>query len=265
MTTQILGVLNLTRDSYSDGGRFLDTEAALEHARALWAAGATMIDVGAQSTHPEAELVGADEELRRLAPVVERLVAEGMRVSVDTFEPAVMWSVLELGAHAINDVTALRTPGALDALSRARCNVILMHSTSAQARARRDQVDASDWIARVREFFVERIAACEQVGIPRHRLTLDPGMGLFLSSAPEASFEVLRRIGELRELGLPLCVGVSRKSFLGTLLGRDVHERGAATLAAELWCARAGVAWIRTHDVRALKDALRVTAAIEGR
>ncbi|MCC7012092.1 MAG: dihydropteroate synthase [Planctomycetes bacterium] len=264
MPTRILGILNLTRDSYSDGGRFMEPEVALQHARALRAAGAAMIDVGAQSTHPDAELVGVEEELRRLEPVVAALLAEGARVSVDTFEPLVMWRMLELGVHAINDVSALRTPGALEALSRARCEVILMHSSSSTARAETSARVSSDWIGRVRAFFEERITACERAGIARRRLILDPGMGLFLSSDPRPSFEVLRRLAELRDLGLPLCVGVSRKSFLGAELGRGVAERGAATLAAEMWCAQRGVEWLRTHDVRATSDALRTLAAIEG-
>lgn len=262
MAACILGILNVTRDSYSDGGRFLEPERALEHGLQLVADGAAMVDVGAQSSHPDAQDVPEDEELARLEPVVAGLIGRGVRVSVDTYRPGVAQRMLALGAAAINDITAARSAGMLAVLARSDCAVILMHSTAAAPRAERADPGVVDWIARLEGFFRERIAACESAGVARGRLLLDPGMGFFLSSAPGPSFEVLRRVGELRRLGLPLCVGVSRKSFLGARLGRAVGERAAATLAGELWCAGAGVEWIRTHDVRALSDALRTLEAI---
>ena len=264
MATAILGILNVTTDSYSDGGQFLDPQVALAHGLRLAAEGAAMVDVGAQSSHPDAADVPVDVQVERLAPVVAGLVTRGVRVSVDTHQPEVASAALRLGAHAINDITALRDEGMLELLARSRCSVILMHSTSSAARAERVRPDESDWIARLLAFFRERIAACEQAGIARERLVLDPGMGFFLSRDPGPSFEVLRRVGELRALGLPLCLGVSRKSFLGVRTVRGVQERGPATLAAELWCAEQGVDWIRTHDVRALSDALVTRAAIRG-
>lgn len=261
----MLGVLNVTRDSFSDGGAFLDARKAIDHALALVQQGAARVDVGAQSTHPEAERVGPQEELRRLEPVLRELVAAGVEVSVDTYEPAVMERVLELGASCINDVTALRDERSVRAVAASRCELILMHSTSAQARAERVEVAESDWIERIAGFFEARLDELERAGVARARTILDPGMGLFLSSDAAASFEVLRRIAELRErLGRPLCVGVSRKGFLGAQLGRSAAERGPATLAAELWCAEQGVEWIRTHDVRATSDALRTWRAIRG-
>jgi dihydropteroate synthase len=260
---RLLGILNVTRDSYSDGGRYFELEKALEQARSLRRDGAARIDVGAQPTNPRAEVVGAEEELRRLEPLVRELLAEGAELSIDTYEPRVMRRMLELGVRAINDVAALRVPGALQAVADSKCEVFLMHSTSPTPRAVVEPVRSGDWIERIRGFFEERFEACERAGIARERLVLDPGMGFFLSSEPGPSFEVLRRLGELRDLG-PLCVGVSRKSFLGARGGRGVHERGAATLAAELFCARAGVHWIRTHDVRALADALAVEDELRG-
>jgi len=264
MATAILGILNITSDSYSDGGRFLDPARALEHGLRLAGDGAAMVDVGAQSSHPDAADVPVATQIDRLAPVVAGLVTRGVRVSIDTHQPEVAQAMLKLRAHAINDIKALRDERMLALLAHSDCSVILMHSTSSAARAERAAPAETDWIARLLAFFEERIATCERAGIARSRLLLDPGMGFFLSRDPSPSFEVLRRVGDLRALGLPLCLGVSRKSFLGVRLARGVQERGPATLAAELWCAEQGVEWIRTHDVRSLSDALATRAAIRG-
>ena len=261
--TQVLGVLNLTRDSYSDGGRYLEPRAALAHARGMLDSGAVMIDVGAESSHPDSENVPAEEELRRLEPVVTALLATGARVSVDSYKPAVMRRVLELGVHCINDITGLRDPEAVEAVRGSACDLIVMHSTSSEARARREDEQGGDWTARVVAFFEHRIAELQRAGIARERLILDPGLGFFLSSAPGPSLEILRNLQSLRALGLPLCVSPSRKSFIGSVLGRGVGERAAGTLATEIWCAQHGVDWIRTHDVRALRDALVMLDAIE--
>jgi dihydropteroate synthase type 2 len=263
----VLGILNLTRDSFSDGGKFLELDAALAHARAMLDAGAAMVDVGAESSHPDAQDVSADEELQRLEPVIEALLAEGAKVSVDTYKPQVMRHVLELGVHGINDITAFADAESVAAVRESSCSLIVMHSASDTARARRDGSvpgeRGADWTARVVEFFERRVAELERAGIARERLILDPGMGLFLSSAPGPSLSVLRNLDRVRALGLPLCVSVSRKSFIGAVLGRAVTERAAGTLAAEIWCARSGVAWIRTHAVRELCDALKMLDAIE--
>jgi len=262
---RLLGVVNLTDDSFSDGGRYREGVDALKHALALAADGAARIDLGAQSTHPEAALVGPDEEWRRLEPVLRELIAARIEVSVDTFEPRVMERALELGALCINDVTALRDERAARVVAASRCELILMHSTSREARAEREAPSEADWIERIVRFFDERLAALERLGVARERVIVDPGLGLFLSSQPAPSFEVLRRIGELRRrVGRPVCVAPSRKSFLGAALGRAPLERGAATLAAEVWCAAQGVDWIRTHDVRAASDALRTWRALAG-
>jgi len=262
---RLLGVVNLTDDSFSDGGRFRGHVEALKQAFALAEHGASRIDLGAQSTHPEAELVGPDEEWRRIEPVLRELVAARIEVSIDTFEPHVMERALELGAACINDVTALRDERAARVVAATRCELILMHSTSREARAERGAPREAYWIERIARFFDERLAALERMGVERERVIVDPGLGLFLSSEPAPSFEVLRRIGELRErVGRPLCVAPSRKSFLGAALGRAPLERGAATLAAELWCAAQGVDWIRTHDVRAASDALRTWRSLAG-
>jgi dihydropteroate synthase len=265
VATRILGILNVTPDSYSDGGRFLDVDRALEHGLRMAADGAAMIDVGAQSSHPDAADVPTKTQIERLEPVISGLAAKGVRVSVDTHQPEVARAALEFGACAVNDITGARTPGMLGLLAGSGCGLILMHSTSREARAEKQERGFTlDWIERLTLFFRERLAECARAGVDRERIALDPGMGFFLAGEPGPSFEVLRRVHELRSFGLPLCVGLSRKSFLGAALGREVAERGAATLSAELWCAEQGVEWIRTHDVRALSDALRTRASIRG-
>ena len=266
---EILGVLNVTRDSFSDGGQYVDPQHAIAHARQLVADGAAIIDVGAQSTRPDAEEVSAEEEISRLAPVVAALRSDGTRVSIDTYRPAVMRAALGWGVEVINDVTALRDDEAVAALRASDCRVILMHSTSSQARAERLDVGPEGIVPRIREFFRERIATLATAGICRQRLILDPGMGLFLSCDPRTSLAVLRNLSTLAGFGLPLCVSTTRKSFLGQVLARGsearpVGERAAGTLASELWAATQGVQYLRTHDVAALHDAWTVWQAIQG-
>lgn len=182
--TKILGILNVTRDSFSDGGRYLHADAAVAHARQMVADGADIIDIGAESTHPDAEDVSANEEIARLTPVIERLKAAGIHVSVDTYKPAVMWHVLGLGVDFINDVTALRDPKAVAAVREADARLIIMHSTASTARAQRVEVDPVAVIDRIVAFFKRRVRELEQAGIARERLILDPGMGMFLGSNP---------------------------------------------------------------------------------
>lgn len=262
---QILGIVNITRDSFSDGGRYLAPEAATAHARQLRQEGADLLDLGAESTHPDAEDVSAAEEIARLTPVVRALRAEGARVSIDTYKAEVMRAMLALGVEMINDVTALADPEAVAAVRAARVRVILMHSTGRRARAERRDEDAETIVARIVAFFRQRVADLERQGVAREQLILDPGLGFFLGRAPELSVRVLRELKTLRALGLPLCLCPSRKSFLGELLRdergpRAVAERGAGTLAAELWALHCGAAYIRTHAVRALRDAATVWA-----
>ncbi|MFQ5806214.1 MAG: dihydropteroate synthase [Phycisphaerae bacterium] len=264
---RILGIVNVTRDSFSDGGKFLDPAAAVAHARQLLADGADIIDIGAESTHPDAEDVPADVEIARLVPVIERLNADGVRVSVDTCKPAVIREALRLGADFINDITALRDPDSVAAVRDSDAKLIIMHSWAPAARAQRRAADPATILDEIICFFQERIAALVADGLARERLILDPGMGFFLGSNPEASLVVLRDLGRLRVLDLPILISTSRKSFIGALLGgaetpRPVAERGAGTLATELWAAQHGAAYIRTHDACALHDALTILAAL---
>ena len=266
--SHILGILNITRDSFSDGGRYLDPDAALWHARRMLADGADVIDVGAESTNPDAEGVPAEEEIARLTPVVAALKADGARVSVDTHKAEVMRHVLALGADYINDVSALRDPDAVNAVRDSDAKLIIMHSTASRARAERVEIDATAIVDRIIAFFQMRMKELNAAGIARERLILDPGMGFFLGSNPATSTAVLRDLPRIAALGCPVLVSTSRKSFIGALLGsanqpRPVDQRAAGTLATELWSAQHGAAYIRTHDVRALRDALNLWRALE--
>jgi dihydropteroate synthase type 2 len=258
--------VNVTRDSFSDGGKFLDPDAAVAHARRLVADGADVVDLGAESTHPDSEDVSAEEELDRLAPVIRPLKADGIRISVDTHKPVVMRNVLDLGVDYVNDITALRDPESIAAVRGRDVKLIIMHSRAAAARAERAAADPATIVDEIIHFFEQRIAALTGAGIARQRLILDPGMGLFLGSNPEASLAVLRDLERLHRFGLPLLISTSRKSFIGAVLGstqtpRPVDQRGSGTLATEIWALMHGAAYIRTHDVRALRDAMTVISA----
>jgi dihydropteroate synthase type 2 len=262
--TGIVGIVNLTQDSFSDGGRYLDPGPALAQARALRADGADVVELGAASSRPEAVPVPADQERRRLAPVLAALVAEGVPVGVDTWQPATQRWAIELGVRMINDIRGFPETALYPILAAADCTLIVMHSLDGGTRATRAHADPTTIVQRAATFLAARVGALESAGVRRERIVVDPGMGLFLGSDPQASVAALRGVGELgRRLGLPVLISVSRKSFLADLSGRRaIGTRGPATLAAELFAARAGAAWIRTHDVAALRDALRVTAAL---
>jgi dihydropteroate synthase len=282
--TRIVGIVNITRDSFSDGGRFLDVQAAIAHARALHAAGADLVELGAESTHPQAEEVPAEVEIERLTPVIQALRGMGIALSVDTYKAQVMRAVLALEVKVINDVTALTDPAAVAAVRDTACKLVIMHARrgpggyaraagalAAGGPAAGGRADPESQIsnpqtimAEIVEFFRRRIAELAAAGIERDRLILDPGMGLFLGSDPQVSLAVLRGLPALLGLGLPVLISTSRKSFIGAVLGRGVAERGAGTLATEIWAALQGVHYIRTHDVAALRDALTMLAALRG-
>ncbi|MGC6487656.1 MAG: dihydropteroate synthase [Planctomycetota bacterium] len=260
----IFGIVNVTRDSFSDGGRFFSAEAACAHAEELRRAGADVLDLGAESTHPDSEDVAADEELRRLEPVVGALVEQGVPVSVDTTKADVMRRVIGLGASWINDVHGFRDEASMQTAADAPAAVrfVVMFSRSQGPRAERRAAGAEGLFDELRAFFDERREAFAAAGIAPERVVFDPGMGFFLGRDAAPSLLVLHRLEELAASHGPLLVSVSRKSFLGEVTGSPVSQRGAATLAAELWAARRGAAFVRTHDVRGLRDALAVEAAI---
>lgn len=260
----IFGIVNITEDSFSDGGRFLDAGAALAHARGLVAAGAQVIDLGAAASNVDAKPVSAEQEIRRLEPLITALNADGTAVSVDSFLPAVQRFAIAHGVEFINDIQGFPDASLYPELASANCRLVVMHAVQGRGRAQRLELGAREVWDRIGVFFRERVAALEQAKISRERIVLDPGMGFFLSSRPEASFYVLARLDKLkRAFGLPVLVSVSRKSFLRALTGRGAAaELGAATLASELEAASRGADFIRTHDPAALVDGLRVRAAL---
>jgi dihydropteroate synthase type 2 len=265
MTVKLLGILNITEDSFSDGGRYLEPEAALARADELSKSGADIIDLGAASSNPDGKAVPADVEIARLAPVVAALRAKGVVVSVDTFSPEVQLWALAQGVDYLNDVQGFRHPEIYERLAAAEARLIVMHAVQEGARAERVAISPADIVDRVLTFFGRRLPLLEAAGIARERLILDPGMGFFLGTDPDASYEVLRHLAALREaFSLPVLVSVSRKSFLRKITGKVPREAGAATLAAELFAAARGADYIRTHEPGALKDGLLVQRALRG-
>jgi dihydropteroate synthase type 2 len=262
--TALMGILNITTDSFSDGGEFLARENAVAHAFAL-AKDAAILDVGAASSKPAATPVAPEVEIARLAPIVAAVGGTGTALSIDTFAPEVQRWALAQDVDYLNDVRGFPDRALYPALAASRAKLIAMFSVEGLGPATRLYVPAEELFGRIVDFFETRIAALTAAGVGRERLILDPGMGLFLGSHPDASFTVLRRIGDLkRAFGLPVLVSVSRKSFLRTLVGRAMPEIGPATLAAELHAVQQGADYIRTHDPKALKDGIAVFRALDG-
>jgi dihydropteroate synthase type 2 len=260
----IVGIVNITADSFSDGGRFLDPRAAIAHARRLAADGADIVELGAAASNIAAQQVAPDEEIRRLEPVVAALAGGGTPLSIDTAQPAVQRFAIAHGVAYLNDISGFPDSAVYADLAGAACRLVVMHAVASEGRAQPADLTAGEVWPRIETFFAERVARLEQAGIARDRLVLDPGMGLFLSTRAEASLRVLTGFERLkRRFRLPVMVSVSRKSFLGALTGRATPaERGAATLAAELYAAAHAADFIRTHDPAALRDALIVSEAL---
>jgi dihydropteroate synthase type 2 len=260
----LVGIVNITADSFSDGGRFLDPKAAVAHARALAACGADIVELGAAASNVASEPVPVAEEIGRLEPVLAALAGLGTPLAVDACRPQTQRFALARGVACLNDIDGFPDPSLYPELAAAGCRLVVMHSVQGGGRARQvDLAPEAVW-QRIEAFFARRVEQLERAGIARERLVLDPGMGFFLSSRADASVHVLARIGRLkRAFGLPVMVSVSRKSFLAALTGRtDPAERGPATLAAELYAAAHGADYIRTHDPAALRDALAVAEAL---
>jgi dihydropteroate synthase len=225
-----------------------------------------VIDIGAESTHPDAEDVPAELEIARLEPVVRAVLERGLSVSIDTCKPTVMRAMAAMGVHWLNDVGGFRHDDAMAAAADAppRVKFVVMHSRRKTARADRTPTVATGLLGDIRAFFAERLATFARHRIDASRLVFDPGMGFFLSADASASLQVLRHLSSLSVSGVPLLVSVSRKSFVGEVCGQPIGARGAGSLAAELWAARAGAAFIRTHDPAAFRSAWAVEQAIRG-
>ena len=257
---QVMGIVNVTPDSFSDGGRHATTAAAIAHCTRLLAEGADMLDIGGESTRPGSQPVSLEEELARVLPVLDVALGLGCPVSVDTNKPAVMAAVLARGADIVNDINALQAPGALDAVAaHPGCGVCLMHMRGTP-ESMQSRTDYDDVIDEVGAFLRERAAVARAAGIADERIVLDPGIGF--GKSVEHNLELLRRQRELLALGLPLLVGWSRKSTLGAITGRDASQRQAASVAAALLAVQSGARIVRVHDVAATVDALKVWQAV---
>jgi len=257
----VMGILNVTPDSFSDGGRFSQLDAALRHAEAMVAAGATLIDVGGESTRPGARAVSPLEELERVAPIVERIHRElDVIISVDTSTPAVMRETARLGAGLINDVRSLQRDGALDAAAATGLPVCLMHMLG-EPGTMQDDPHYDDLVGEVKDFLAERMAQCAAVGIAPERIILDPGFGF--AKTLQHNLSLFKHMESLHALGRPLLVGVSRKSMIGLALNRPVGERLHGGLALAALAVVKGARILRVHDVAETIDVVRMIAAVE--
>jgi dihydropteroate synthase len=257
---RVMGVLNLTPDSFSDGGQFADCTAAVTHAEALIDAGADLLDVGAESTRPGARPLPKDEELARLLPVLRALRDCPIPVSVDTYKPEVMRAALDEGAAMINDIYALRQPRALDVVAQSDCAICVMHMQG-DPHTMQHETRYDDVVADVREFLAQRIRVLQGAGIAAERIVVDPGFGF--GKTREQNYRMLREFGAFTTLGVAALAGLSRKGMLGRATGRPVTERVAASVAAALAAVARGARLVRVHDVAATIDALKVWEMVE--
>lgn len=257
----VMGIINITPDSFSDGGKFTSTHLAVEHALKLISEGADILDVGGESTRPGAAVVGLDEELNRVIPVIEALSANcKVPISIDTYKPEVMRQAIAAGADIVNDVRALQEPNALEIVAQSNVGVCLMHM---QGMPQTMQLDPQyvDVVSDVKEFLLDRLNASIAHGIASNRILLDPGFGFGKTRAHNIA--LIQHLDVLTEMGQPLLVGLSRKSVLGSIAGGDESQRLYASVAASVISAMKGAKIIRVHDVKATVDALKVVTAIQ--
>jgi dihydropteroate synthase type 2 len=260
---KILGILNITEDSFSDGGKFLAPEAALSQSESLLEEGADILDIGAASSHPDAKRVTSETEIARIASVIPALKAKGASLSIDTFSLPVQRWALAQGVDYLNDIHGFPDASLYPELAASKAKLIVMHMVQPEGVAVRTDVPSAEIFDRVVRFFDQRLDALTKAGIAHDRLILDPGMGQFLGRDPENSLILLRRLPELKaRFRLPLLVSVSRKGFLRRLVNRPPAESGPASLAAELFAEANGADFIRTHAPAALRDGLKVLKAI---
>lgn len=256
----VMGIVNVTPDSFSDGGKFDTTEKAVEHALALVAEGADILDIGGESTRPGATPVSLEDELNRVVPVIEQLSkVAGVPLSIDTYKPEVMRAAIAAGADIVNDVRALQEPGAIEAVANSHVGVCLMHMQGTPQTMQQNPQYA-DVVAEVNAFLQARMQAAEAAGIAAERIVLDPGFGF--GKRTEHNLALLRQLDSTLVLGRPLLVGLSRKSVLGQITGNDVYVRLHASLAASVISTMKGARIVRVHDVKATADALKVVSAV---
>jgi dihydropteroate synthase len=256
----VMGIVNVTPDSFSDGGKYSSVERAVEHALQLIAEGADILDIGGESTRPGAAPVGLDEELRRVIPVIEALSkVTTVPLSTDTYKPEVMRAAIQAGADIVNDICALREDGALEIVANSNAGVCLMHM---QGIPQTMQINPqyTDVVSEVKQFLADRVEACLTHGIASERITLDPGFGFGKTTAHNVA--LIQHLDSFVELGFPLLVGLSRKSVLGRIAGGDEQQRLHAGLAASVISVMKGAKIVRVHDVKATVDALKVVAAV---
>jgi len=256
----IMGILNVTPDSFSDGGSFSDAGRALDRAREMVEEGADILDIGGESSRPGAEPVAVEEELRRVMPVLEKIAALPVPVSVDTCKPEVMRQAVGAGAAMINDIYALRAPGALEVIAASGVAVCLMHMQGNPLTMQQDP-HYQDVVAEVERFLLERAASALGRGIARERIVLDPGFGF--GKTPQHNLELIRALPRLRQTGFALLAGLSRKGLFGKIVGREAAQRVHASAAGALLAAQRGASIVRVHDVAATRDCLLVLRAIE--
>ena len=258
---RVMGIVNVTPDSFSDGGDHFDADAAVAHGLRLAAEGADILDVGGESTRPGTEGVGAEEEIRRVVPVIERLVREtALPVSIDTWRPEVMRAAVAAGAGMINDIRALRAEGALEAAAELGVPVVLMHMLG-EPRSMQEAPEYDDVVGDVHRFLAERIFVAEMAGIAKKRIVVDPGFGF--GKTTQHNLQLLAQLERFTELGVPVLAGLSRKRTIGELTGRDEpRERLHGSVAAHLVAAQRGAGIVRVHDVAATVDALKVWQAV---
>ena len=255
----VMGVVNITPDPFSDGGRFLDPLQAIAHAHRLIEEGADILDLGGESTRPGAQPVAVEEELGRVLPVIRALRDAPVPIAVDTLKPEVMRAAIAEGASIVNDINALRSAGALEAVAASQAGVCLMHMKG-EPRTMQAAPHYDDVVGEVQAFLRDRVQATMAAGIERARIAIDPGFSF--GKTVEHNLELLRRLSELAELGVPVLVGLSRKSTLGAITGRPAADRLAASLAAALLAVQRGARIVRVHDVAATHDALAVLASV---
>lgn len=256
----LMGIVNLTPDSFSGDGRSGDTEQAIAHARAQFEAGADILDIGAESTRPGAIPTPEDEELRRLLPVLAEITRWGVPISVDTYKPAVMAAALAAGAAMINDIAGMSDPAAVAAVANSDCAVCVMHMQGAPG-SMQQAPQYGDVVVEVGDFLATAVARCRAAGVADERLVVDPGFGF--GKTLEHNLALFKALTATSRAGLPILAGVSRKSMLGAITGRPVEERLAASVAGAVMAAVKGAGIIRAHDVAATRDALAVYSAIE--